>query len=175
MRYRPHPVALCLLLLGAGALAADGGGGDGTFSIGLPERPWRLLVELPGFDMGPVQHLKGGARAYGTAEAAGLSVSLTLATSPGDPSARSCRDHDWAGRQEAQPGHEGTRLSAQGEQARVEFMVPTSEGNAVQAKHVLLYLQRDGICAVVHLCKLHYQSSDADALERVLASVRLGS
>ncbi|MGO8969731.1 MAG: hypothetical protein ACLQDQ_09175 [Myxococcaceae bacterium] len=179
MRHRPHTGALCLLLLallGDGAQAADGGSpSEAAFSIGLPDRPWRLYVELPGFDMGPVQNLKGGARAFGTAQAAGLSISLTLATSPGDPSARSCRDHDWAGRQKAQPGHEDAQLSAQGDRARVEFMVPVSGGEAVQEKHVLLYLQRDGVCAVAHLSKLHYQSSDADALERVLASVRLGS
>ena len=179
MRCTPRPV-LCALLLAltlAVPAVATGEGTDASqaFSVGLPDRPWRLWVDLPGFEMGPVRHLKGGARASGTARAAGLAVSLTLATSPGDQSPRSCRDHDWAGRQDAQPAREDTRLSVQGDSARVEFLVPNSEGQAVQGKHVLVYLQRDGVCAVVHLSKAHYRASDAEGLERLLASVRLGS
>jgi hypothetical protein len=170
--------ALLLAPLVALASAVDAGARaepTTAFALALPDKPWRLLVELPGFEMEPVQRLSGGARALGVAERSGLTVSLTLATSPGDPSARSCRDHDWAGRQKVPPRREDTRLSAQGDQARVDFIVPTVEGEAVQEKHVLLYLQRDGVCAVVHLSKLHYQPKDADSLERLLASVRLGS
>jgi hypothetical protein len=160
---------LCAFLLGAGsALAADA-----LVQVGLPDRPWKLLVELPGFEMSPVQHLKGGARVSGTSERTGLVVSMTLAASPGDPSPRSCRDHDWAGRQLAQPLREDTRLSQQGDRARVEFIVPESAGETVREKHILLYLQRDGVCAIVHLYKLRYQPGDAALLETVLTSVRL--
>ncbi len=132
-------------------------------------------MELPGFEMSPVQQLKGGARVSGTAERAGLVVSLTLAASPGDPSPRSCRDHDWAGRQLAQPLREDTRLSQQGDRARVEFIVPASAGETAREKHVLLYLQRDGVCAIVHLFKLRYEPGDAAVFETLLASVRLAS
>jgi hypothetical protein len=171
--------ALSLLLVAlpwAEASPGDAGApglGPGAFALGLPDKPWKLIVELPGFEMGPVQQLSGGARALGSAEASGLVVSLTLASSPSDPSPRSCRDHDWAGRQKAQPVGDDIRLTAQGDQARVEYLVPSGTGE--QQKHVLVYLQRDGTCAVVHLSKGHYLPSDAAALERVLASVRLGS
>lgn len=124
--------------------------------------------------MEPVQHLEGGARALGADERSGLSVSLTLAKSPGDPSARSCRDHDWAGRQKTVPVREDTRLSAEGNQARVEFVVPRVGADAAE-KHVLLYLERDGVCAIVHLSKRHYAPQDAAELEGVLSSVRLGT
>jgi hypothetical protein len=159
---------LCVLALGAGSASAA----DGSVAIGLPDRAWKLLVVLPGFEMGPVQQLKGGARASGVSGRAGLVVSLTLAASP-DPSPRSCRDHDWAGRQTAQPQREDTRLSQGGDRARVEFVVPAGTGDTTREKHVLLYLQRDGVCAIVHLYKVDYRPADADTLERVLASVRL--
>jgi hypothetical protein len=125
--------------------------------------------------MDPVQQVAGGARARGTADAAGLSVSLTLATSAADPSARSCRDHDWAGRQKSAADREDTRLSEQGAQARVEFIIPRLDGEVVRTKHVLLYLQREGVCAVVHLSKVAYQPADAVSLERLLGSVRLSN
>ena len=125
--------------------------------------------------MEPVQQRKGSARALGASAGSGLFVSLTLAASPGDPSARSCRDHDWAGRQQEPLVRTDTRLSSQGDQARVEFLVPNVCGEAVQEKHVLLYLQRDGVCAIVHLFKRHYRAQDAEGFERLLASVRLGS
>jgi FAD/FMN-containing dehydrogenase len=175
-----HGAALCAVLLAqlpAVASAADSGERAESatpFALGLPDKPWRLLVELPGFEMGPVQRPSGSARALGMAERSGLTVSLTLAPSPQDPSARSCRDRDWAGRQKLPLMREDTRLSAEGEQARVEFLVPSIDGEAVHEKHVLLYLQRDGVCAIVHLWKLHYRPEDADALERLLGSVRLG-
>ncbi len=170
--------ALFLAWLPAAALPADAGAGkaaEAPFALGLPDKPWRLLVELPGFEMAPVRQLPGGARALGTAERSGLTVSLTLAESPNDPSARSCRDHDWSGREKAEPAREETRLSQRGDQARVEFLVPTAGGEALYEKHVLLYLQRDGVCAVVHVSKSHYSAKDADDVERLLASVRLGS
>jgi hypothetical protein len=68
---------------------------------------------------------------------------------------------------------EDTRLS-DGERARVEFLVPTIDGEAVHEKHILLYLQQDGVCAIVHLWKQQYRPQDAEALEHLLASVRLG-
>jgi|GEM_PF-3993830 len=162
-------VLSAVVVASCSALAAEP-----VVAVGLADRPWKLLVELPGFAMSPVQYLKGGARVSGTAEHTGLVVSLTLAESPGDPSPRSCRDHDWAGRQTAQPLREETRLSQQGDRARVEFIVPASAGETAREKHVLLYLQRDSVCAIVHLFKLSYQPSDAALLDAVLASVRLG-
>lgn len=183
MSSRLRPAAVLCALLSAPLAAADSQADAGVgamltspFALGLPGRPWRLLVELPGFEMVPVPQRKGSARALGALERSGLTVSLTVAESPGDPSARSCRDHDWAGRQKAAPLlREDAQLSATGDQARVEFLVPTAEGQAVNEKHVLLYLQRDGVCAIVHLWKLHYSPKDADEVERLLASVRLGS
>jgi hypothetical protein len=168
-------VALCALLA-TGASAADAGAAaqGPPFTLSLPDKSWQLQVELPGFAMESVQHLPGGARALGARDAAGLSVSLTLAASPGDPSARSCRDHDWAGRQKGVPVRVDTRLSEQGDTARVEFLVPGA-GQAAPQKHVLLYLQRDGVCAIVHLSQQPYRAEEAEPLERVLASARLGS
>jgi len=166
--------ALLLTFFGSAGLAADGGSAAQPFGVGLPDMAWQLLVDVPGFQMGPVQRFPGTARAFGTADARGMAISLTLAKSPDDPSARSCRDHDWAGRQNAQAAREDTRLSAQDGWARVDFLVPTSGGQPVREKHVLLYLQREGVCAVVHLSKLQYQPSDAPGLEKLLASVRLG-
>lgn len=173
----PRAPALCLLLLAPLAAPAGDAGGRSEavppFAIGLPDKPWRLLVELPGFEMGPVQHVRGTVRALGMAERSGLTVSLTLVPSPEDPSARSCRDRDWAGRQKLPLVREDTRLS-DGERARVEFLVPTIDGEAVHEKHILLYLQQDGVCAIVHLWKQQYRPQDAEALEHLLASVRLG-
>jgi hypothetical protein len=170
---------LCAVTLASLALAADAGGPPDAappYALGLPDKPWRLLVALPGFEMDPVQQRPGIARTLGTSANSGLFVSLTLATSPGDPSARSCRDHDWAGQQQQQSlVREQTRLSSQGDQARVEFLVSSAGGEAVQERHVLLYLQRDGVCAIVHVFKGHYRAEDADRFERVLGSVRLGS
>jgi hypothetical protein len=169
---------LWALTLAPLVLAADAGvplDAAPPYALGLPDKPWRLLVALPGFEMDPVQQRPGSARTLGTSATSGLFVSLTLATSPGDPSARSCRDHDWAGRQQQPLVREQTRLSSQGDQARVEFLVSSAGGEAVQERHVLLYLQRDGVCAIVHVFKGHYRAEDADRFERVLGSVRLGS
>jgi hypothetical protein len=174
-------VALLLLLyrLPAGALpgvALDAGPPAAVsppFMLGLADKSWTLQVTLPGFHMEPTQHLQGGARARGSREPAGWAVSLTLATSPGDPSARSCRDHDWAGRQKAVAEREDTRLSEQADRARVEFVL--SHGEGPREKHVLLYLERDGVCVVIHLSKHGYQSTDDATLEAILDSVRLGS
>jgi hypothetical protein len=142
--------------------------------LGLPDKPWRLLVALQGFEMDPIQQRPGGARVLGTSATSGLFVSLTLATSPEDPSARSCRDRDWAGRQREALVRENIQLSSQGDTARVDFLVSSAGGEAVQERHVLLYLQRDGVCAIVHVFKGHYRPEDAQRFERVLGSVQLG-
>jgi len=170
---RTQVAGFFLLFAAAWAHAAPADAGGPAFSLGLPDRPWRLYMELPGFEMGTTQRSSRSARALGTLDRLGLTVSLTLATSPGDPSARSCRDHDWAGRQKLQPSQGEARLTADGDQARVELLVPGG-GGAPAEKQVLLYLQRDGVCAVVHLTKVRYQPSDAQTLEQLLASVRLG-
>ncbi len=70
---------------------------------------------------------------------------------------------------------EEVHLSSQGDQARVEFLATSADGVAVQERHVLLYLQRDGVCAIVHVFKGHYRAQDEEPFERVLSSVRLGS
>jgi hypothetical protein len=168
--------ALLFLPLAAAASSGDAGArpaSEAAFSLGLPGKPWRLWVQLPGFEMEPVQQRPGSARALGVVESQGLTVSLTLATSPEDPSPKSCRDHDWAGRQKGTPVREDTQLSAEKDTARVDFLVPGTDGQS-REKHVLLYLQRDGVCAVVHLSQLRYQPKDAEGLERLLATVRLG-
>jgi hypothetical protein len=158
------------------AAAADGGVERGaSFALGLPDKSWKLLVQLPGFEMGEAQTAEGGARAFGVFEPTGVAVSLTLARSPGDPSAKSCRDHDWAGRQRTKEVREDVRLSAEGQQARVEFRVPGVGGAQAGEKHVFLYLQRDGVCAIVHLTKLHYQPTDSGEMERLLATARIWS
>jgi hypothetical protein len=166
--------ALLLLPLAAAASAVDAGArpaSEAPFALRLPDKPWRLLVQLSGFEMEPVQQRPGGARALGVAESSGLTVSLTLASSPQDPTAKSCRDHDWAGRQKGTPLREDTQLSAEKDTARVDFLVPSADGS--REKHALLYLQRDGVCAVVHLSKVRYQAKDAEGFERLLAAVRL--
>jgi hypothetical protein len=175
-------VALLLtpLSLAAGALPGRPDGGPAPaapspFALGLIDKPWVLLVDLPGFQMEPIQRLAGGARVRGSREPAGWAVSLTLATSPEDPSARSCRDHDWAGRQRAVAEREDTHLSEQGDRARVDFTLPQRGGESLPEKHVLLYLQRDGICVVIHLSKQSFQSRDDAVLKGVLDSVRLGN
>ena len=182
MRSRPQRAGLAVLLLipvslasTAAAAPADGGTASALFTVGLPDRPWRLVVDLPGFRMDPIQRLDGGARVRGADDRAGLAVSLTLAISPGDTSARSCRDHDWAGRQRNPLDRADTHLSEQADRARVEFIVSRIEGDPVRQRNILLYLQRDGVCVVVHLTKALYQPSDAAGLERLLGSARLAN
>jgi hypothetical protein len=171
-----HVVALCALVLSSSGWSAEDGGAQAhPFGLGLADKDWQLLIVLPGFQMEPVQYVPSGARVFGTREAAGLSVSLTLAASPGDPSAKSCRDHDWAGRQKSSLARVDTRLTAQGDQARVDFLVPSTSGEEAPQRQVLLYLQRDGVCAIVHLSQEHYRAADAEGMERVLSSARLGS
>jgi hypothetical protein len=156
------------------AAAVDGGNPAGaSFAIGLTDRPWRVLIDLPGFQMGPIERREGGARSLGATEDRTWVVSLTLAVSPEDPSPRSCRDRDWAGRQRAPFEREDTRLTEQGDRARVEYTVPRIDGVTAQQKNVLLYLQHDGVCVAVHLSRALYRPDDAALVERILGSTRV--
>jgi hypothetical protein len=146
---------------------------NGGVALSYPGRPWRLALDLPGYDVGPAQLTRGGVRLAAERRQAGMVVTVFLEESPPGKAAADHRDEAWKRMQQPGPTkREDVRRSMRGTVPTLEYRIPRHRGVALNQKHVNAYLVRDEIWVDVHLSKLGFQESDAELFDKILASVR---
>ncbi len=138
-------------------------------------RPWAVLVDLPGFRLFKPRRADGGVGVlvFGQHPESGMVASVILRAAAEASDAAGCRDVDLPRIREAVPALAELRLSTAGAAARALYAVPGGAGaEGVRQEHAHAWVHRDGVCANVHVSKLAPASGDAEAMERILESLR---
>jgi hypothetical protein len=140
-------------------------------------KPWTVLVDLPGFRMFKPRAAEGGVETLvvGHDPDTGLVASVILRRAEGARDAASCREVDLGKIRAAHPDVADVRPSESDGVARATYVQPELDGRKVPQLHGHAWLFRDDVCANVHVSKAGPEPDDAEALERILASVRYGA
>jgi len=144
--------------------------------VGIGGRPWAVLVDLPGFRMFKPQTSDDGASVLvlGQDPASGVVASVILRPAGAARDAAACREADLPRIRVAAPELAELRLASAGPAARASYALERPGAGAVREEHGHAWLQREGLCANVHLSKMAPVPEDAEVMERILASVRFG-
>jgi hypothetical protein len=134
-------------------------------------------VDLPGFRMFRPRASEAGVETLvvGHDPAAGLVASVILRRAEGAREAAACREEDLGKIRAAHPDVADVRRSESGAAARATYVQPALDGKEVPQLHGHAWLHRDDVCVNVHVSKAGPGAGDADALERILGSVRYGA
>lgn len=157
-----------------GGLVPDPAARTVPLRVPAPDRPWSVLVELPGFRMFKPQEGGGAAARHvlGQHPASGIVASVILRPAGAARNAAACRDADLARIRDATRALAELELSEAGAAARAAYAIAGAGG--VRQEHAHAWLHRDGVCANVHVSKLGPAEGDAEDMERILGSVRFG-
>ena len=183
IRFRAIVVLVALALLaGGGATVVGASAGAASKSADpapaplkftYPGAAWRLVISLPGFQLGTPK-----TRADGTGMAlrgenldTGTLVSIFLEKAARRGDAKACRDYYWNDAGRGPERLKKVRKYERGEMAIVEYVLPEFQGIKVDQRNVNAYLAHDGIWIDVHLSKVGFTSSDQKSFDAILDSV----
>jgi hypothetical protein len=143
--------------------------------VEISGKPWAVLVDLPGFRMYKPRRSDDGAGVLvlGQDPRSGLVASVILKPAGGARDAAGCRDADLPRIREAAELLD-LRVSSAGQAARASYGITAPGAPEVRQEHGHAWLQREGICANVHVSKMAPAPGDAEAMERILESARFG-
>ena len=139
-------------------------------------KPWAVLVDLPGFRMfKPRRSDEGtGVLVLGQDPRSGMVASVIIRPARGAEGAAGCRDADLPKIRSAAVALENLELSSSGAAALASYALGAPGEETVRQEHGHAWLERDGICANVHVSQMAPAPADVDQIERILASVRFG-
>ena len=128
----------------------------GTVSLALPDRPWRLLIDLPGFTFEPKLSLPAqqGVRLAGANAGAGMNVTVFLQAAVPGRTAVDYREQVWARIQPSGPFTDVRRSERDG-MALLERTFPGAAGLRIDQRHVNAH-RRVTAWLDVHLSKPRY-------------------
>lgn len=143
--------------------------------VEISGKEWAVLVDLPGFRMyKPRRSDDGtGVLVLGHDPRSGLVASVILRPAAGARDAAGCRDADLPRIREAADLLD-LRVDSAGAAARASYAITAPGAPDVRQEHGHAWLERDGICANVHLSKMAPAPGDDEAMERILSSARFG-
>jgi hypothetical protein len=171
----------------AGEDEADDDGGDGPetdpdaatvpLRVEVRGKAWTVLVDLPGFRMFRPRASGSGVETLvvGHDPETGRVASVILREAEGARDAGSCREADLVKIRAAHAALSGLRLSESGGAARALYALPEVGGRSVPQLHGHAWLWRDDVCVNVHVSKAAPEPDEAEALERILGTVRYGA
>jgi predicted Zn-dependent protease len=142
--------------------------------LSLPGRPLVLEVYLGNLqitdratagDGGGVRILAEGSR--------GFILSALLETVPAPLTSTQCRDQRWPKMSSVPMRYEHLRFSEREGMALVEYEVPEFQGKPVRQRSVFAFLAAQGLCAVVHVSKINYETSDNEYMTGLIDAARL--
>ena len=138
-------------------------------------KPWAVLVDLPGFRMfKPKRSDDGtGVLVLGQDPTSGMVVSVILRPAGGARDAAGCRDADLPKIQDSSELLD-LRVDSAGPAARAAYAIAAPGSSRVRQEHGHAWLEREGICANVHVSKMGTAPGDAELMERILSSARFG-
>jgi hypothetical protein len=148
----------------------------GTVSLALPDRAWRLLVDLPGFAFEPRQSLPAqqGVRLAGSNASTGMNVTAFLQAAVRGRTAVDYREQVWARIQPTGPFTDVRRSERDG-MALLERTFPGPAGLRIDQRHVNAHVVRDGVWLDVHLSKPRYTTADDALFDAIIRTVRFAN
>ena len=149
---------------------------EGTVRLRAPGPKWSLAIDLPGFDLEPIQIREDppGTKLSGQNRTTHMIITAFIETSKPGWTAVDHREDAWRTMQTASPmERQNIKRSERGAMALMEYFVPTYKGQSVQQKSMNAYLVRDGFWIDVHLSKVEYMLDDDALFEKILESVRI--
>jgi hypothetical protein len=163
-----------LLLLAIGAAGAQPIPPGGICHLQLPDKPWTLVIDLPGFVLDEQWPGRNGTRRMIRAHdpESRVIVSAFLERNPELASKEQCRDLYWAKLQKSPNPYSDVTMPARGAMALVRGTVAEARGRQVRWQNVHAHLFRDGVCMEIHLSKTLYEPEDERLFEAVLRTVR---
>lgn len=143
--------------------------------VEISGKPWAVLVDLPGFRMyKPRRSDDGtGVLVLGQDPRSGLVASVILRPAAGAGDAAGCRDADLPRIRDAAELLD-LRVASAGGAARASYAISAPGAPEVRQEHGHAWLEREGICANVHVSKMAPGPGDAEVMERILSSARFG-
>ena len=173
MRRSLAPVVVLLLLAvrEAGAQPVPPGG---IWRLQLPDKPWALVIDLPGFVLDEQWPGRNGTRRMVRAHDPDthVIVSAFLERNPDLASKEQCRDLYWAKLQKSPFTYSDVTMPTRGSMALVRATVAESQGRPIRQQNVHAHLFRAGVCMEIHLSKVLYEPDDERLFEAVLRTVR---
>jgi hypothetical protein len=150
---------------------------SGAVAVTYPGRGWRLVMDLPGYEMEPARLVDGGRRIRlaGRNPDTGMEVMISLEESPVGQTAADHRDEALKKIREGRPVKmevEDIRTSERDGMALLEYRVPSFLGVAVNQKSLSVFLARDGVKMEVRISKANFAPGETAYFERPAASLR---
>lgn len=160
---------------GSAEMEDDPGARTVPLRVEISGKPWAVLVDLPGFRMfKPRRSDDGtGVLVLGQEPRSGVVASVILRPAAGATDAAGCRDADLPRIRDAAELLD-LEVSASGAAARASYAISAPGAPEILQQHGHAWLERDGICANVHVSKMAPAPADADVMERILSSARFG-
>jgi hypothetical protein len=156
-------------------LEADPGARTVPLRVEIIGKPWAVLVDLPGFRMfKPKRSDDGtGVLVLGQDPSSGMVASVILRPAGGARDAAGCRDADLPKMRDSSELLD-LRVASAGPAARAAYAIAAPGSSRVRQEHGHAWLEREGICANVHVSKMAPAPEDAELMDRILSSARFG-
>jgi hypothetical protein len=156
-------------------MEADPGARTVPLRVEIIGKPWAVLVDLPGFRMFKPKRSDDGAGVLvlGQDPTSGMVASVILRPAGGARDAAGCRDADLPKIRDASELIE-LRVAGAGVAARASYAIAAPGSSKVRQEHGHAWLEREGICANVHVSKMAPAPGDAETMDRILSSARFG-
>jgi hypothetical protein len=148
---------------------------EGSYALAGQGRNWRLVVDLPGFEIGPPEVTADaqGVSLKGTHPGTGMNVSVFLEPAHEGWTAVDYREDYWQKISTGAPiRRKRVKRTERDGMALLEFLMPELEGIPVRQKSLNAFLVRDGLWIDVHLSKVRFEKEDQKLFKQVLASIR---
>lgn len=154
----------------------DPGANTVPLRVEIRGKPWAVLVDLPGFRMFKPRRSDDGTGVLVLGQDPGSGVVASVILRPAGPArdAAGCRDADLPRIRDAAPELLELRLASSGASVRASYELAAPGAAQVHQEHGHAWLQREGICANVHVSKVAPGPQDAAVMDRILSSVRFG-
>ena len=169
-------VGLALLLpalLAIGPAGAQPAPPGGHWRLQLPDKPWALLIDLPGFVLDEQWPGRNGTRRMIRVHdpETRVTVSAFLERNPELASKEQCRDLYRAKLQKSPVAYSDVTMPARGSMALVRATVAEMRGQPIRQQNSHAHLFRDGVCMEIHLSKVLYGPDDERLFDAVLRTV----
>jgi hypothetical protein len=141
--------------------------------VALPDKPWALVLDLPGFkvEMQQVRPDRSGAMMQASNDRTRLIASAFVEREKKIDTVEECKKFYWGKGSKSPLRKTDVREVAKGEMIAVHYMIPEFQGIPAQQMNVNAYLYHDGTCIDVHLSKVKYDPEDEALFDAVLSSV----
>jgi hypothetical protein len=151
---------------------------SGTVELSVPGESWAVALDLPGFDLDPIETRPDGrgVRIFGKNSDTGVLASVYIEPRSSGTTAVAYREELWRQLQSDDAVEErDEKRSVRGGAAVIEYSIPTIEGLPINQKHVDAVLATVGMLIDVHLSKVRYAATDDAKFEAILSSLKIVS